>query len=87
MKTKQSAGARQGYVKAKHTAEGKRVSQMKKDAYGKAATVNRLQKGGVKDKAMALYLGVKNAGQGKRANEAERKHQRMARVRFGDKKK
>lgn len=57
---------------------------MKKDAANKAATVNRLSKGGMKDKAMALYIGVKNAGQGNAALRAERKHEKMRRVRFGD---
>lgn len=87
MKTKQSDSARRGYVNAKHNAEGRKVKQMKADAYGKAKTISRLKSGSAGDKLMAAYMSVTSAGQGKKALEAERKHNRMRRVRFGDKRK
>jgi len=83
-RTKQPGSARGGYINQKHMAEGRKVKQMKKDARNKAVTVNRLQKGNFGEKMMSLAIALKDAGAMRRANEAERKYERMRRVRYGD---
>lgn len=84
-KTGQTGPQRRGYVNAKHNAEGQRVKAMKQEAYKGASEYKEHSRSDNPLNALtAIGEAYKNAQKMSKAQAAERSHEKMRRVRYGD---